>query len=238
MKKFCYWTVADGDHAYMAETMIDSARAVGVEEDFYLISDREIPAAVFTYDCGAFDKNHYLFKFLFLRDHMQNLLNYEYFVFIDADCYFVRHPGNVLDYLKGAPIHVCLESDCALPSVRPDWWGCPLPIYVELMRQRGVKSKQVYNTNAGFWIVKRTAIKHFCELAYSFWNYCKDRGYTFTEEAPLAYCGHMMTGDCELHTLRSTTELWASDWMGVYKGRLPDDVSGERKQRNLLVVKR
>lgn len=222
MKKFCYWSVADGEHGYMAETMIKSARDVGVTEDFYMISDRHLEGSTLTYECGDFKKDHYLFKFDFLKEHMQKLLTYEYFVFIDADCFFVRNPGDLSKYLHEAPIHVCLESDCTLPSLREDWWGCPLPIYVELMRQRGVKSKAVYNTNAGFWIVKRTAVNHFCDLAFNFWHHCKNKGFTFTEEAPLAYAGHMLTGDCELHTIRATSELWASDWMGVYKERLPD----------------
>jgi hypothetical protein len=55
-----------------------------------------------------------------------------------------------------------------------------------------------------------------------FWHFCKRAGYTFTEEAPLAYATHMLCGDPYRHTLRKTHDLWASDWTGVYSGRLPD----------------
>jgi len=36
MKTFTYFTVADKEHAKMASTMVASARAVGVKEDFHV----------------------------------------------------------------------------------------------------------------------------------------------------------------------------------------------------------
>lgn len=43
-----------------------------------------------------------------------------------------------------------------------------------------------------------------------------------TEEAPLAYVGHMLVGNPDLHTLEYSSDLWASDWTGVFSDRLPD----------------
>jgi hypothetical protein len=218
---FCYWSVADGPYAEMFAMTIRSARTVGVREDFHVWTDRGIPGAV-THDSGPYDKHLYLFKFEFLKTAAA-LLDYDYFVFLDADTYFVRHPGNVLDALHGAPLHVVLESDCASQTnTRADWWGCPLPRFVSLMHIQGVRSRAIYNTNAGFWIVQREAVEHVVELAMGFWKSCREAGYEFTEEAPLAYAGQMLCGNPYVHTLASQTDLWASDWTGIYADRLPD----------------
>lgn len=245
MSSYCYWSVADGEHADMMKSAINSARNVGVREDFHVWSDKEIDGAI-NHDCGKFDKQHYLFKFRFLKQNVVRELNYDYLIFLDADTYFTRNPGNLLRLLYGAPIHVCMESDCAsLDNTRPDWWGCPLDKYVNIMRIRGVKSKAIYNTNAGFWIVKKDAIDIFFNLAIDFWSYCKNKeGITFTEEAPLAYAGHMLMGNPYLHTLKSHRDVWASDWTGNYKDRVPDGqswlfedyMSGEKFTVNPAIV--
>lgn len=221
-RRFCYWSVASGPYAAMMATTIRSARAVGVDTDFHVWSDRPVPGAM-THPAGDYDPHLYLFKFRFLRDEVARL-NYDYFVFLDADTFFVRHPGDVLRALHGAPLHAVLESDCTRPSnVRPDWWGCPLPVFASLMHERGVTSRAVFNTNAGFWIVHHDVIARATELALGFWEFCRTRGYEFTEEAPLAYVGHLFAGNPRQHTLETHPELWASDWTGVFAGRLPDD---------------
>lgn len=221
-ERFCYWSIGDGPYALMLRALVASARAVGVEEDFHLWCDCDIPSAE-CHPLPKFDKRLYLFKFEFLRDYVAKL-DYDYYVFLDADTWFVRHPGNLLRALDGAPVHVCLESDCTVPdSVRPDWWGCLLPQFVELMRESGVRSRSVFNTNAGFWIVHREAVSTFMELAFEFWRHAASKGYEFTEEAPLAYVGQMLVGDPYRHRLLARTDLWASDWTGAFAGRLPAD---------------
>lgn len=122
---FCYWSVADGPYAGMVQTAVRSARAAGVCEDSHVWSDREVVRAV-THDPGLYVKALYLFKLEFLRYQVARL-RYAFFVFLDADTYFVRHPGNPLAALHGAPVHVLLESDCTRPgNRRPDWWGLPV----------------------------------------------------------------------------------------------------------------
>jgi hypothetical protein len=218
---FCYWCVADGAYAEMFDAAVRTARAVGVREDIHVWSDRAIAGAV-THAAGGFDKRHYLFKLEFLRDRASQL-DYDYLIFLDADTAFVRHPGDPLRALHGAPLHVVLESDCTRwTNRRPDWWGCPLPVFVDLMRRRGVNSRAVFNTNAGFWIVHHDVIGTLVELALEFWHYCKERGYEFTEEVPLAYVGQMLVGNPYVHTLEHHADLWASDWTGVFADRIPD----------------
>jgi hypothetical protein len=219
--RYCYWSVVDGDYSFMMATAIESARRSGVFKDFHVWSDRAIEGAIH-HPVATLDKSHYLFKLTFLRDAVKSL-NYDYFVWIDADTYFVRNPGDVLWVMQGSPVHASLESDaCDRNTRRPDWWGCPLPVYAALMEARGVRSRSIFNANAGLWIVHRDVIETFCALALDFWHFCRDRGHMFTEEAPLAYATHMLCGNPHIHTLRATTDLWVSDWTGHYQDTLPD----------------
>lgn len=39
------------------------------------------------------------------------------------------------------------------------------------------------------------------------------------------YTMHMLCGNPYAHTLRRTAELWASDWTGCFRDRLPDGQS-------------
>lgn len=221
--KFCYWSVADGVYAHMMAACIRSARHVGVQEDFHIWTDTLIPDAV-CHASGKYEHRGYIFKFDFLLKTVH--LPYDYFVFLDADSFFVRHPGNVVRHTLGSPVHVVLESDCTRETnTRPDWWGCPLDEYVRLMRECGVKSRSVFNTNAGFWIVHRDCAERMVALAMEFWSHCAKQMYPFTEEAPLAYAGHMLMGNPYAHVLEANPDVWASDWTGIFSGRLPDGSS-------------
>ncbi len=111
---YCYWSVADGEFALMAETMVASARKAGVTTEFHIWSDQEIAGAI-VHPVRGFKKDHYLFKLEFLRDHVAEL-PHDYFVWLDADNYFVRDPGNILRVLDGAPMHASLESDLCGPD--------------------------------------------------------------------------------------------------------------------------
>lgn len=245
-KRFCYWTVADGKHGKMMETTIASARAAGVKEDFHVWSDQQIEGAI-NHDCGKFDKTHYLFKFKFLREQVQKL-DYDYFIFLDADNYFVRHPGDILSIMGKAPVFVCMENDCGSDKVkRGDWWSCPIKEWPVVLKKYGVKTPKFYNTNAGFWIVKKSVIEQFYSLAMMFWEKChKEHGYKgFTEEPALAYVGHMLAGDeQENQTLDKTSHIWASDWAHYYSNVIPDGkpwtfedyMTGEKKTVNPAIV--
>src|SRR6267143_7094174 len=137
--KYCYWSVVDGDYSKMMNAVVQSARRAGVFKDFHVWSDRPVIDAIH-HQINGFDKAHYLFKLVFLRDAV-NKLNYDYFVWLDADTYFVRNPGDLLGVLRNSPVHATLESDASLrTNTRADWWGCPLQTFVQLMRNRGVRS--------------------------------------------------------------------------------------------------
>lgn len=243
--RFCYWTVADGNHGKMAATTVASARKVGVTADFHIWTDIDaIPGAI-VHPCGKFDKTLYMFKFHFLKNEVAKL-DYDYFVFFDADTYFVKDPGDLTKFMAPSDkVFVQMENDCTPSrSKRKDWWSCPINEYGPFLKEQGANSDIYYNTNAGFWIVRKDAIDEFYERTTKFFDAAHKRGYKgFTEEPALAFVGHIMQ-DPKKRAFEDTSWLWASDWTGQWKDRLPeykewqfeDYMSGEKKMVKPFIV--
>lgn len=219
--RYCYWSVVDGDYSIMMAAVIQSARKAGVFTDFHVWSDRPIPGAIH-HPAGEFDKWGCLFKLEFLRKAVKHL-DYDYFIWLDTDMWFVRNPGDPLRLLHGSPLHIALEGDLtAADNGRTDWWECPNERFVELMRERGVRSRRIFNVNGGLFIVHREAIDTVYRLAFDFSDYCQTQGFTFNDEPLLAYAMHMLCGNPYAHTLRQTNDFWCSDWTGAFTDQLPD----------------
>lgn len=207
----------------MAETVVHSARLAGIRTDFHVWADRPVRGAI-SHAAGDFAQWKWgcLFKLHFMRDKVKQL-NYDHFVWFDADTYFVRDPGNMLEVMNGSPLHIALECDVCRPqNKRGDWWDCPNKTFATLMRARGIHSRKIFNVNGGLFIVHRDAIDQVFQLAFDFFDFCQSRGFTFVDEPLLAYAMQTLCGDASLHTLRATADLWASDWTGWFQNRLPD----------------
>lgn len=203
----------------MLKTLLHSYQKVGGEEDFHVFSDQEIPGAIH-HPIQDFDKSFFHFKFAFMQ--IVKRWDYDYFIFLDADNYFVRKPVGLLDLVKNSPLHCFLESDCSLPCKRKQWHCCPLPTYVRMMHDCGVTSRSCYTVNAGFFIVQREAIDTVCGLCMDFWKFAAEKGYLFTEEAPLSYATEMLCRDPVEHLLQTHPNIWATDWTRIYGERWPD----------------
>jgi hypothetical protein len=219
--RYCYWSVVDGDYTKMMAATIQSARQAGVFKDFHVWSDQPVEGAV-CHSAGQFEKAGCLFKLMFLRDAVRKL-NYDYFIWLDTDTWFVRNPGDPLRVLQDSPMHIALESDlCGAGNQRPDWWGCPNQRLATLMRTKGVRSRAIFNVNGGLFIVHRDVIETVFDLTHDFWTFCEAQGWMFNDEPLLAYAMQMLCGDPYAHTLRGTADFWASDWTGCFKDQLPD----------------
>jgi len=221
--RFCFWSIATGLYAEMAQSLVDSARRVGVVNDFHIWTDRAIEGA----NCHRLKsaKGRRRFIRLELLDAKVRHLKYDYFVWLDADTYFVRNPGDVLRVLRGAPVHATLESNTALPKpLLPDWGPASLRNFTVLMQFRGVRSKAIFTVNGGFLIVHHDVIDTFCGLTWDFWEFSRKVGYRFEVEPPLAYAMQMLCGNPYVHTLRQTADIWAPDSVGRFEGQLPRDV--------------
>ena len=216
-EKFCFWSIATGPRAGRAQSLVDSARAVGVFKDFHIWTNRPVDGAI----CHRLQRPQAVGRLVELRllEEQARKLNYDYLVWLDAGTCFVRNPGNVLRVMHGGPIHASLDCDAALPArSHLDWRRCSLSNFTKLMRFRGVRSHGVFTVDDGFWIVHREAIDTFCDLAWNFWDFCKRAGYTFGFEPLLAYAAQMLCGNPYVHTLKNTADLWAVHRTGVYPG--------------------
>jgi len=219
-ERYCYWSVADGHYAAMMERLIASARGVGVFRDFHVWSDRRVDGAR-NHRLGRLDKRMFMFKVRLLREVVSRL-DYDYFVWLDADSLFVRHPGDPLRPLQGAPAHVPLESDATAARRPGRYYGCPYDEYVKFMHRRGVRSRSIFTGNGGYFVVKKEAVETFTELAADFWVRCQRQGFrAFREEPALAYAAQMLCGNPYLHQMERHTDLWMPDRVGIFKNRLP-----------------
>lgn len=224
-KKTCYWTISWGDYDYIAQTMINSARDVGMNDDFYAFTEKPID------NCYSISLNKNIkldklqfFKFEYLQKEMINL-NYDYFVFIDADHYFVRKPEiDPIDIIKDSPWHSFLESPInTLDTKRKDWWGVPNIVLEKLFKKNGVLSKEIRNSNGGFWIVKKEFINQSRVLAYEFHNKLKKFNLILPEEVSISYLSHLMSPNIKDRYLENYTNYWASDWTDNFKDEIPID---------------
>lgn len=243
--RFCYWSCdSTSSGAAILKTMVDSARRVGVLEDFYVFANGDVPGAI-TLSPGAIEIKYHIFKWRLLRDRL-NTLDYDYFVWLDSDCYFTRHPGDLSHLIRSNPLWCQMESEVTSPLVRRgDWWGAKIPQLIALFREFGVTGEKIWNTNGGMWIVRREAITEFCERAFAFHAECLKRGLHDThDETPLALLGHLMVEDPNLNTPGATQGTISSDWTGVYRDRLPDGkawrcedyMTGENRMVNPAIV--
>jgi hypothetical protein len=228
-KKFCYWTISWGDYDDIAQTMINSARDVGVNEDFYAFTEKPIN------NCYNFRLNNNIeldnlqfFKFEYLKHEIKKL-NYDYFIFIDADHYFVRKPEiNPLDIIKDSPWHSFLESPINSKNTqRQDWWQVPNNVMTYLMKKNGVQSNEIRNSNGGFWICQKEFIEQAATLAYEFHNKLKKHNIIVPEEVSIAYLSHLMSANVKDRYIENYTNYWASDWTDNFKDILPTNITWE-----------
>ena len=228
-KKICYWSISWGDYDYMVQSLVTSFKEVGMKEDFITFTEKPINNCTnYRLDKSIELDQLQFFKFEYLKKCMQQM-DYDIFVFIDADHFFVRKPSiEIEDILSDSPWHSFLESPVNKRNTqRKDWWGIPNSILVKSMYQNGVLSEEIRNTNGGFWICDKNFINQAYELAYAFHNFLKTNGYTVPEEVSIAYLSHLMSPRLENRYLEKFTNYWASDWTENFKDIVPNDKEWE-----------
>lgn len=231
---FCYFTGTNRqDESGLIRAMIRSARAVGVNEDFHVFSPfpfREYGAIPHDFPANRSWKSH-MAKIEILAE-LANL-DYEYFVWLDSDNFFARHPGDLKELIRDNPIWVSMEADIFY-SVHNDWYGMRLDErvdkhtprtgpFIEIMRQFNIVRDKIWLTNGGMWIVRKEAIPVFVEYMFACWNHLVSMGFnSMPDEPPLAIVGQTMVPDPENNTFENHSHLWACDWHGHHEHKLPD----------------
>jgi len=221
--KTLIWSVAWGDYRYMLQSLMKSIRDVGVEHDILTFTDQPLTGVV---SCKTDERIELDFKQYWKFHYLNKLksLEYDLFVFIDSDHYFVRKPEkDFSDIVGDDPWHSFLESPINSPRTRRgDWWGVPNDAMVELYRGFGVNQGTVYSTNGGFWMCRREFMAHAAETGLLFRDYQKNKGLDLPEEVAISVLSHMFSMDYESRFHYRYMDTWASEWTGVLKDRIPD----------------
>jgi len=221
--KTLIWSVAWGDYRYMTQALMDSIRSVGITHDILTFSDEPLANVVscemdksIEMDFKQYWKFHYLRKL--------EAMDYDLFVFIDSDHYFVRKPSKDFSEIIGSdPWHSFLESPINSPETkRGDWWGVPNQAMTLIYRDFGVVQDVVYNTNGGFWMCKKPFIKHAAATGLLFKDYQRNLGLDLPEEVAIAVMSHLFSRDYSNRFHSQNTDMWASEWTGALKDKVPD----------------
>jgi len=223
--KTLIWSVAWGDYRYMLQSLVSSIRSVGIDYDILTFSDEPIDGSISCEMDKSIEmdfKQYWKFKYL----SKISRLNYDIFVFIDSDHYFVRKPSKDFSEILGNdPWHSFLESPINSEATRRgDWWGVPNQQMVNLYRDFGVNQRTVYNTNGGFWICKNSFANHASSVASLFNEFQKSKGLNLPEEVLVAILSHMFSFDYTNRLHGRYMDIWASEWTGVLADKVP---SGE-----------
>jgi len=203
---YCYWTVCTGYYAALMEACVASARQAGVFKEFHVFTDQPVPECI-CYDAMDFNPEAGLFKLLYLKAGMAKL-NFDYFVWIDADTWFVRQPRNILEIMGRSPMHLPLELKLGDTDQSMQFNGSTASEYDMLMREAGVLN-EVYFGESAFWVVHHDVIDRVYDLARNFVVKCKANGQPRTATVGLSYAMQMLCGNPERHLCLSHSDLWA-----------------------------
>ena len=203
----------------MMERCVRTARQAGVFKEFHVLTDRRLEGCD-CYDCYQFEKERGLFKLHYLKVGMSRL-NFDYFVWLDADTEFVRNPFDLLELLGKSPIHVPLEVNLSALKEDQVWKGVSTHRLRDLMREQGIVN-QVYLCSSAFWIVHHDAINTVYDLALGFWHKAKDVGVIIDVSAALGYSMQILCASPEVHFIANHPDHWAGDDEGLFRERLPD----------------
>jgi hypothetical protein len=168
------------------------------------------------YDAYECDKAQGLFKLHYLKLGMSRL-NFDCFVWLDADTIFVRNPVDILGALRLSPIHVPLELNLSELTEDRDHNGLSAFKLRELYVDAGVLNRP-YACSSAFWVVRREAIDGIYDLAFQFVNGAREKGVTVSVDAALGYAMQLLCGDPEAHLIANHASIWAGDHFGARAG--------------------
>lgn len=223
--KICYWSIAWGQYSYILQSLVKSYKDVGLKYDFHVFSDQNLKFAInHPLDSKIELDRLQFFKFFYLKDQVQKL-DYDIFVFIDADHFFVKAPEIEIEDIisDGSPWHSFLESPVnSEKTQRGDWWNIKNADLVRYFNDLGVNEKEIRNTNGGFWICKKEFINEAFNLAFKCHNYLKIKNHIVPEEVSIGYISHL-TNNPKQRYAEKYLDYWASDWTGNFLNQIPQN---------------
>lgn len=223
--RICYWSIAWGDYSYILQSLVKSFKDVGMKEDFHVFSDRELKYCIHHNISKEIQLDRLqFFKFNYLKYELSKL-DYDVFVFIDADHFFVRKPDvEIKEILGQDKWHSFLESPVnSYKTQRQDWWGITNNQLVNYFKDIGVKNEEIRNTNGGFWICKKNFIDQAYDLAFHCHSYLRSKNHIVPEEVSISYISHISSLNIEQRYAEKYLDYWASDWTSNFANSIPQD---------------
>ena len=230
---FCYVTGTNrNEDTAIIRGMVSRAREAGVSEDIHVFAPLPVSDTIFHQFTGDWKKH------MAKIDFMLELANteYDYFVWIDADTWFVRDPGNLSDLIRDEKCWVSMESDFHSQDAKfNEWYGLfvkdlPSPPHpsdkltpnaFDVYKSFG--AKHAFNTNGGMFIVRRSAVAEFHQKTWEVFNKLHEMGFhNVPDEPPLAIVGDVLASDPLQNTFEQHKHRWACDWHSTFAHRLPD----------------
>lgn len=204
--RYCYWTVATGEYAPLMEDCVRSARRAGVFKEFHVLTDRMLDGCE-CYEAPSFDPTGGVFKLHFMKAAISRL-NYDWFLWIDADSTFMRDPQQVVEAARISPLHAPLEL--AIPSAdrESEWKGSSLDRWAQVYSMEGL-AETPHLASSAFWLVHHDAIDVVFDLGMKFWNRARAQGLLPDAGASLAYVTQMLGANADAHRLHCRPDLWA-----------------------------
>ena len=232
----CYWSIGfgnDNQHA-MLRSLVKSARSVGVKEDFHIWTDDGVKVSgsephVFNRSYNPPPGNMFKLEVLkTLKDY-----DYDYYVFLDVDNYFIRKPSDesIHTMLRLAePFHIPVEAKIneeAFSSEQTSqfrWRGITLQDLINIWAKRGMEGKSIYNLNGGFFVIKRDEWKSVYDACWEGFDIVKNaKGLErISDEIAFAYAMTKLTNpDGHQIKHKHVNDTWAVD-RGNFQNKLPD----------------
>ena len=206
--RYCYWSVATGEYSAMMVKCLASAREAGVFKEFHILTDTEIRDSE-CYDWMGLDLADGMFKMGYLKAAISRL-NYDYYIWVDADTVFTANPDQILKTLGRSPIHVPLVDVPENPQIGANIRSLSFSDYRQIMLKAGLFGRARISRSA-FWIVKRAAVDIVCELAQHYYAVAKSVGVVPHGDCALSYAMQMLCADPDAHLANLRPDLWGSD---------------------------
>ena len=179
------------------QNCIDSARRSGVFADFNVLAKESLKGCE-SFDLVEFQAEEGLFPVFYLKLAMDRL-NYDYFIWLDADSLFYSAPNDLLLPIDDAPIHV--------PFVHELGSGCRDQVAKRYHEAR--LSKPFFSCATAFWIVHHDAIELVYDLARNYWQLARSKDLLPNLSEVLGYVAHLLIADYRPHLQSSFPKLWS-----------------------------
>ncbi|MCS1411999.1 MAG: hypothetical protein M2R45_05202 [Verrucomicrobia subdivision 3 bacterium] len=202
---YCYWSISTSEYADQMQACVDSARSCGVFKDFHILTNTSLEGCE-CYDLMDFQAQEGLFPVFYLKLAMSRL-NYDYFIWLDADTRFVSVPENPLGPARHSPLHAPLSHQLPEePGSAPVSNSRKSPD-CERMLRHGLPGP-VYACETAFWIVHHDAVELVYDLTRDYWQKTRGEASAADFAEAFGFAVQILCADPTNHLLTAWPRLW------------------------------